>query len=434
MPSGRLLEAAGNRRPREMTATRVGGHRIRLIVRLRFFGVSTMQLWCILLAAGQGSRLAPATGGVAKQFLSVGGEPLYLSSARTLAAVPEMRGMVVVLPREDFSSHAAQLETLLAEQPLGIEVRTAPGGARRQDSVAHGLAQVPASATHVLVHDAARPFVSAQLTTRLLDAWTGDCGGVIPGLAPTDTIKECQGDRVVRTLDRRRLMAVQTPQLFTAAVLRRAHQWAHDHAVEVTDDASLVEAMGECVRVVPGEADNHKITHPEDLAMLTPPRPNRRHTIGFGYDVHAYGGDRPMVLGGMPIPGAPAVRAHSDGDVLLHALADAILGCLGAGDIGEHFPDTDPRWEAIPSSVLLDQILERGRQQDLVIDHVDLTIIAQIPRLAPHREAIRANVARLLELSPHQVNLKATTEEGLGFTGRKEGIKAVAVVTGSMPC
>ncbi|HCF05613.1 MAG TPA: 2-C-methyl-D-erythritol 4-phosphate cytidylyltransferase, partial [Desulfomicrobiaceae bacterium] len=297
-----------------------------------------MQLWCILLAAGQGSRLAPATGGVAKQFLSVGGEPLYLSSARTLAAVPEMRGMVVVLPREDFSSHAAQLETLLAEQPLGIEVRTAPGGARRQDSVAHGLAQVPASATHVLVHDAARPFVSAQLTTRLLDAWTGDCGGVIPGLAPTDTIKECQGDRVVRTLDRRRLMAVQTPQLFTAAVLRRAHQWAHDHAVEVTDDASLVEAMGECVRVVPGEADNHKITHPEDLAMLTPPRPNRRHTIGFGYDVHAYGGDRPMVLGGMPIPGAPAVRAHSDGDVLLHALADAILGCLGAGDIGEHFP------------------------------------------------------------------------------------------------
>jgi 2-C-methyl-D-erythritol 4-phosphate cytidylyltransferase/2-C-methyl-D-erythritol 2,4-cyclodiphosphate synthase len=393
-----------------------------------------MQLWCILLAAGQGSRLAPVTGGVAKQFLSVGGEPMYLASARTLAAVPEIRGMVVVLPREDFSSHAAQLETLLAEQPLGIEVRTAPGGARRQDSVAHGLAQIPASATHVLVHDAARPFVSAQLTTRLLDAWTGDCGGVIPGLAPTDTIKECQGNRVVRTLDRRRLMAVQTPQLFTAAVLRRAHQWAHDHAVEVTDDASLVEAMGECVRVVPGEADNHKITHPEDLAMLTPPRPNRRHTIGFGYDVHAYGGDRPMVLGGMPIPGAPAVRAHSDGDVLLHALADAILGCLGAGDIGEHFPDTDPRWEAIPSSVLLDQILERGRQQDLVIDHVDLTIIAQIPRLAPHREAIRANVARLLELSPHQVNLKATTEEGLGFTGRKEGIKAVAVVTGSVPC
>lgn len=393
-----------------------------------------MQLWCILLAAGQGSRLAPATGGVAKQFLCMDGEPLYLRSARALAAVPELSGMVVVLPQQGFCAHAAQLKARLDEAPLPIEVRTVAGGARRQDSVAQGLSQIPASATHVLVHDAARPFVQAHLVARLLDAWTDAYAGVVPGLCPTDTIKECQEGRVIRTLDRRRLMAVQTPQLFTASALRCAHDWAHEHGLEATDDASLVEAIGERVQVVPGDPGNCKITHPEDLAMFPSTLPCRRHTIGFGYDVHAYDGDRPMVLGGVPIPGAPSVRAHSDGDVLLHALADAILGCLGAGDIGEHFPDTDPRWETIPSSVLLDQTLEMARAHDMRLDHVDLTLIAQVPRLAPHREAIRANVSRLLELSPQQVNLKATTEEGLGFTGRKEGIKAVAVVMGSVPC
>jgi 2-C-methyl-D-erythritol 4-phosphate cytidylyltransferase/2-C-methyl-D-erythritol 2,4-cyclodiphosphate synthase len=191
----------------------------------------------------------------------------------------------------------------------------------------------------------------------------------------------------------------------------------------------MIERAGYDVRIVPGETANLKITTPEDLRVLATPAPLPIPCTGFGYDVHAYGGNRPMVLGGMPIAGAPFVKAHSDGDVLLHALCDAILGCLGLGDIGEHFPDSDDRFENISSGILLSEIMDKARSQKLTITHVDLTVIAQTPRLAPHKAAIRGNVARLLELSDHQVNVKATTEEHMGFTGRKEGIKAVAVVT-----
>ncbi len=191
----------------------------------------------------------------------------------------------------------------------------------------------------------------------------------------------------------------------------------------------MIERAGHGVRIVPGEISNLKITTPEDLRVLTPPASQPVPCTGFGYDVHAFGGNRPMVLGGMPIAGAPFVKAHSDGDVLLHALCDAILGCLGQGDIGEHFPDNDDRFDNISSAILLSEVMDKARDQGLVITHVDLTIIAQTPRLTPHKAAIRGNVARLLELCDAQVNVKATTEEHLGFTGRKEGIKAVAVVT-----
>ncbi len=392
-----------------------------------------MELWCVLVAAGQGSRLAEATDGVAKQFLPFCGEPLLLYAARRLAAIPKLRGMVIVLPVDGFAAHDAAIAACLQAQPLGIMVHTTPGGRQRQESVACGLASLPPTASHVLVHDAARPFVTAGLVNRLLDAWSADFGAVIPGLPVSDTIKACAGDRVMHTLDRACLMAIQTPQLFAVETLRRAHALAQTTATTATDDASLVEALGLPVRVVPGDPANRKLTHPEDLAMLKSPSPPRRPVVGFGYDVHAFGGHRPMVLGGIPIPGAPALRAHSDGDILLHALTDALLGCLGTGDIGDHFPDTDPRFAGIPSSVLLDQVLELGRQQGLTIDHVDLTLVAQTPRLTPHKAAIRANVARLLELDLRQVNLKATTEERLGFTGRNEGLKAMAAVIGSVP-
>ena len=186
---------------------------------------------------------------------------------------------------------------------------------------------------------------------------------------------------------------------------------------------------GQPVRIVPGKSANIKITTPEDLRVLASSPPQPIPCTGFGYDVHAYGGNRPMVLGGMPIAGAPFIKAHSDGDVLLHALCDAILGCLGLGDIGEHFPDNDERFENISSGILLSEVMDMARARGLCITHVDLTIIAQTPRLGPHKAAIRGNVARLMELADEQVNIKATTEEHLGFTGRKEGIKAVAVVT-----
>jgi 2-C-methyl-D-erythritol 4-phosphate cytidylyltransferase/2-C-methyl-D-erythritol 2,4-cyclodiphosphate synthase len=389
----------------------------------------TNPLWTILLAAGQGTRLARETGGARKQFLLHEGCPLYWRSVLTMSAVPSLAGMVVVFPPHELEARARELRELQERHEPGVPLLAVAGGERRQDSVRLGLAALPRECGRVLIHDSARPFFSAGLVQALLSALTDGTDGAIPALPVTDTVKEVEGDLVVSTPRRETLRAVQTPQLFHAAVLRQVHDRSLAESWEVTDDASMIELAGGRMRVVPGEAANIKITTPEDLRVLATPSPLPEPCTGFGYDVHAYGGDRPMVLGGMPIAGAPFVKAHSDGDVLLHALCDAILGCLGLGDIGEHFPDSDDRFENISSAILLSEVLDKGRQAGLRIAHVDLTVIAQIPRLTPHKAAIRSNVARLMELSDDRVNVKATTEERLGFTGRKEGIKAVAVVT-----
>lgn len=389
----------------------------------------THSLWTIILAAGQGSRLAPATGGTRKQFLHHEGHPLYWRSVLTMSAIPELAGVVLVFPAQELDRRNAEIETLKDIADPGVRILTVCGGDRRQDSVRMGLAALPRDCDRVLVHDSARPFFTPALVRSLLERLTDEVGGVVPAIPVTDTIKQIENDRVLATLPRETLRAVQTPQLFPTGLLRRVHDQALEDDWIVTDDAGMIERAGHGVRIVPGETSNLKITTPEDLRVLTPPAPQPVPCTGFGYDVHAYGGNRPMVLGGMPIAGAPFVKAHSDGDVLLHALCDAILGCLGQGDIGEHFPDNDDRFDNISSAILLSEVMDKARGQGLVITHVDLTIIAQTPRLTPHKAAIRGNVARLLELCDAQVNVKATTEEHLGFTGRKEGIKAVAVVT-----
>lgn len=386
-------------------------------------------LWTILLAAGQGTRLSRATGGTRKQFLHLEGVPLYWRCVQTMAAVPDLGGIIVVFPPGECEHRSAELLSLKNAHSPGLPVIAVAGGERRQDSVRLGLSALPATCARVLVHDSARPFFSAGLVRTLLDGLDSDVQGVIPALPVTDTIKEAADGLVRHTLDRKTLYAVQTPQLFPSALLRQIHLQALQEGWEVTDDASMMEMAGFRVRMVPGEDGNKKITTPEDLRMLAIPHPSPLPCTGFGYDVHAYGGNRPMVLGGVPIAGAPSIKAHSDGDVLLHALCDAILGCLGLGDIGEHFPDSEDCYENISSGILLSEILGKARAAKLCISHVDLTLIAQTPRLSPHRAAIRSNVARLMELADHQVNVKATTEEHLGFTGRKEGIKAVALVT-----
>ena len=391
----------------------------------------THSLWTIILAAGQGSRLASSTGGTRKQFLHHEGLPLYWRSVITMSAIPSLAGVVVVFPTQELDLRLAELEELKNTFDPGVRILAVPGGDRRQDSVRLGLAALPRNCQRVLVHDSARPFFSAALVHTLLAGLTDEVGGVIPAIPVTDTVKQIEDGLVLTTPPRESLRAAQTPQLFPTALLLRVHEQALAEDWAVTDDAGMIERAGYAVRVVPGETSNLKITTPEDLRVLATPAPLPVPCTGFGYDVHAYGGNRPMVLGGMPIAGAPFVKAHSDGDVLLHALCDAILGCLGLGDIGEHFPDSDDAFENISSGLLLSEVMDKARSQGLTITHVDLTVIAQIPRLAPHKAAIRANVARLLELLDSQVNVKATTEEHLGFTGRKEGIKAVAVVTGA---
>ncbi|SMP64298.1 2-C-methyl-D-erythritol 2,4-cyclodiphosphate synthase [Desulfonatronum zhilinae] len=395
--------------------------------------------WAVVLAAGQSSRLERAGVGTRKQFLLWRGVPLFWHGVRVFTQIPDLRGVVVVFPAEELAVGEEWVRRLVDADRPGLPVLTVQGGALRQDSVRLGLAEVPRESEIVLIHDAARPFVRPALVTALVAALreeSSDVGdeaavGAIPGLPVTDTVKQVSGGRVSATLDRATLRAVQTPQVFDRAVLEEAHRRCQQEQWEVTDDASLVERLGKVVRVIPGDPGNIKITNPDDLNLLKDPVEmiTPIPCVGFGYDVHRFGPGRPLKLGGVPFPGAPEIIAHSDGDVLLHALADALLGCLGKGDIGELFPDSDARFENIDSAVLVSEVLELSHREGLVLTHVDLTIVAQIPKVAPRREEIRRNVARLLGLDSARVGVKASTEEGLGFTGAKQGIKAMAVVT-----
>lgn len=391
-------------------------------------------VWALVLAAGSGSRMASATSGIKKQFLHIDGVPLFWRSAVTFSRTARVKGLIFVFPEADVSTAQETLCSLDAGRQLGLPWVVVTGGERRQDSVACGLAALPEQCDGVLVHDAARPFATPALVNRLLDAFAQPQAvlfqGVIPALPVTDTVKVVADDLVLFTPERSTLRAVQTPQLFLRAPLEAAHARCAEVGWSVTDDASLLEQAGDVVITVPGEPENCKITVPEDLTMLKDAPTPFIPCTGWGYDVHKFGAGRPLKLGGVPIAGGPEVVAHSDGDVLLHALIDALLGCISCGDIGDLFPDTDAALDNMSSAVMLNEVLELTMQKKLTITHVDVTIITQTPKIAPHKAQIRKNISRLLHLGQEQVNVKATTEEKLGFTGQKKGIKAVACVTG----
>ncbi len=386
-------------------------------------------IWGIILAAGSGTRLADASDGVRKQYLEYKSAPLFWHSARTFSRVADMKGVLFVFPPDDAPTMEKQVRQFFKSEDLGLKWAVCAGGERRQDSVFNGLKELPKSCEGVLVHDSARPFVSARMVTGLIGALNDGARGVIPAIEVADTIKRVDGDAVAETLTRSELRAVQTPQAFETKLLMEAHERAVAEEWEVTDDASMVEHM-EKVAVIPGEQANVKITTPEDLKRLEEAKVTVP-CVGWGYDVHRFGGenDRPLVLGGVPIQGKQTIIAHSDGDVLLHALTDAVLGTFGGGDIGTHFPDTDEQFSGADSSMLLKEVLAMAAEAGTRIVHADLTVITQVPRLAPHAVQISKNLCRVLGLEAHQVNFKATTEEKLGFTGAKKGIKAVATVT-----
>ena len=385
-------------------------------------------IWAIILAAGGGSRMGASTDGVPKQFLRWRDQPLYWHSARAFSRCGAVRGLVFVFPDGGFDVALDQCRALAAGDDPGLPWVAARGGERRQDSVRHGLDALPPDCTHVLIHDAARPFLSAALIHRVL-AGLERAPAAVPGLRMTDTVKRLDGERIAGTLPRDEIATVQTPQGFETRLLRAAHEAALARGLDATDDAALMEWRGHDVIMVEGDSGNRKITHAADLRLLTErPAPRALPRVGFGYDVHRYGPGRPLRLGGVPLESGMEVVAHSDGDVLLHALTDALLGCAGLGDIGEHFPDTDAAFDNISSAALLDEALRLFHGRGLRLSNVDLTVVAQEPRLGRHKAAIRASVARLLHLPGECVNIKATTEERLGFTGRVEGIKAQAVV------
>ena len=364
----------------------------------------------LIVAAGSGSR---AGGATPKQYAKIGGKALVAHAYDAFAAHPAVDEVVVVI--------AAGAEDL-AGQALGA-ARTVVGGATRRESVARGLAAI--EATHVLVHDAARPFVPAIVIDRVLAALDAD-EGAIPAMAVADTLV-----RDGAVVPRDGLFRVQTPQGFRAAALRAAHAgWPAGE--EATDDAQMVQRLGGSVALVQGDAMLDKVTHPEDFAAAEAKIAWETRSAS-GFDVHRLEAGEELWLGGVLIPHDKGLSGHSDADVGLHALTDALLGTIAAGDIGTHFPPSNPQWKGADSAHFLQHAARLIADKGGRIDFVDLTLICEAPKIGPHREAMRARVGALLGLSEDRVSIKATTTERLGFTGRGEGIAAQATATVSLP-
>jgi 2-C-methyl-D-erythritol 4-phosphate cytidylyltransferase/2-C-methyl-D-erythritol 2,4-cyclodiphosphate synthase len=312
---------------------------------------------------------------------------------------------------------------------------SADPGAERQQSVAHALAALAdwADDARVLVHDAARPGVTAEVIDRLLAA-LDDAEAAIPTLPVPDTLVEQAANMAGEVVDRSALARVQTPQAFHLGTLRRAHAEAVEAAA--SDDAQLVRRLGVPVATVAGDARLHKLTYAEDMAILgglLGIGNMMRTAVGMGYDVHRLLVGKPLWIGGIEIAHSHGLEGHSDADVGLHALTDAILGALGDGDIGDHFPPSDPQWRGAASHRFLSFAAERVSARGGRIGHVDLTIIAEAPKIGPHRDAMRARIAEILAIPLERVSVKATTTERLGFTGRREGIASQAVATVQLP-
>lgn len=385
------------------------------------------QVAAVVVAAGQGVR---AGGDLPKQFKRIGGETLLRRSLLSFLDAPNVGLVQPVIRPEDADLVRAATAGLNILPPV-------PGGATRQASVRAGLeALLPRKPDIVLVHDAARPFASADLIARAIKA-AEETGAAIPALPVTDTIKRVdKAGTVEETLDRGLLRLVQTPQAFAFPSLLEAHRRAAAQGRDdFTDDAALAEWAGMKVSVFPGEPNNTKFTTSDDFtraeAIQSAALSDIR--IGSGLDVHAFGPGDHVTLGGIRIPHGHALTGHSDADVALHALTDAILGALADGDIGAHFPPSDPKWRGASSDRFLVFAVERVRARRGLIAHLDLTIVCEAPRIGEHRDRMRANIAKLADIGIERVAVKATTSEKLGFTGRGEGIVAYATATVRLP-
>lgn len=373
----------------------------------------------LIVAAGRGERSGSA---LPKQFATVAGRPMVAHSHRALTGHPAIDETIVVTGADQFDAVAAALDP----------VHWVAGGETRRLSVCAGLEAIAAGggADRVLIHDAARPFLPTAVIDRLLAALE-HAAGAVPVLAVVDTVARADaalGDIVPRD----GLVRVQTPQAFQFDAILAAHRgWA---AAEPTDDAQMLRAAGGTVATVAGDPMLEKITYPADFAAAeSRAAAQLRVRSATGYDVHRLEAGEELWLGGIRIPHDRGLSGHSDADVGLHALTDALLGTIGAGDIGTHFPPSDPQWKGAASDRFLVHAADLIRARGGVIDFVDLTLICEAPKIGPHREAIRARIAELLGLAEDQVSIKATTTERLGFTGRGEGIAAQAIATVRIP-
>ena len=390
-----------------------------------------MRAVVLLLAAGQGSRLG---AGVPKALVRVGGRTVLERSATALGRAPSVEAVLPVLGPEPESADAFGELRGVWRGPARL-LDPVRGGATRQGSLERGLAALEGltpAAEWVLVHDAARCLVEPEDAEHVLAA-ARVTGAAIPVLPVSDTLKEVEGGRIVATPSRSRFARALTPQGFRLEVLRRALAQAAADGFDGTDCASLVERIGVPVTICSGREQNLKLTTPHDLAwmeaLLGARRGEARVRIGQGYDVHRLVEGRPLWLGGVRIPHGRGLAGFSDADVLAHAVGDALLGALGAGDLGTHFPSSDPAWKDISGAALLGHILVRVEAAGLAIAHVDSTVIAQEPRLAPHLKDIRESLAAMLRVESSRVNVKLKSTDELGAIGRGEGIAAQAVAS-----
>lgn len=394
-----------------------------------------MSVVALIVAAGRGSR---AGDGTPKQYRTLAGKPVLTLTLEAFLRHPRVGKTLAVIHPDDRDLYRQSIAAL----PAGLTESLLPvtyGGETRQDSVRNGLEALSSlSPSFVLIHDAARPFASGALIERAAKA-AEEWEAAVPGVAVTDTIKVVSPrDEVVSTPDRSWLRAVQTPQAFSFASLLAAHRKAAAADLgNFTDDGALAEWAGLTVHVFQGDPLNTKLTHasdfPEAERRLRGLPMNYVTRLGTGFDVHAFGEGDHVWLGGIKVPHDRGAVAHSDGDVILHALTDALLGALADGDIGTHFPPSDPQWRGASSDRFLAHAVALVRGRGGLVDHLDATLLCEKPRLGPYREAMRQRIAEIAGLRLDQVSLKATTTEKLGFTGRSEGIAAQAAATIRLP-
>lgn len=389
-----------------------------------------MSVAVVIVAGGEGFR---AGGELPKQYQLIGGRPVIWWTLKAFVDHPGVSHVQTVI--------GADHGQLFAEAIAGLEI--APpviGGDTRQDSCRVGIAACENSGIQkVLIHDAARPFVSADLISHII-AELDRSEGVIPGLPVADTMKLAPGGLVERTVDRQGLWAVQTPQGFDFKAILAAHEKAYDQDLGgLTDDAAVAEKFGIKVRVIAGRIENLKLTTAEDIReadrfLMTKANSERLDVrVGQGIDFHEFEAGDGVVLCGIKIPHDRKLKGHSDADAAMHALTDAILGALGEGDIGTFFPPSDPQWKGVSSAIFLRKAIDLLNARNGIIANVDITILAEAPRVGPHIAAMKALLSPLLHIAPDRIAIKATTTEKLGAIGRREGLAAFATATVRLP-
>jgi 2-C-methyl-D-erythritol 4-phosphate cytidylyltransferase/2-C-methyl-D-erythritol 2,4-cyclodiphosphate synthase len=387
-----------------------------------------MKTVALIPAGGVGKRLKAKK---AKQYLLMDGVPVLVHTLKVFEEAKVIDEIILVLPPDDVASAQQQL---INKYGLTKVTAVVASGKERQDSVRNGLTAINGKCDVAVIHDAVRPFVTEELIKQVVAA-AKTTGAASVGVKTKDTIKETKKDNLVAaTIPRQNLWLTQTPQAFKFDLLKKAYTAAYRDKYYGTDDASLVERIGAKVKMIDGSYENIKITTPEDLIMAEALMKNKKGGAmnfrnGFGYDCHRFAYGRKFILGGVEIPFNKGLQGHSDADALLHAICDALLGAVGCGDIGRHFPNTDAAYKDISSIVLLKRVKKIIEEKVFSINNIDATVIMEKPKLAHYAAAMVKNIASALDIAETSVNIKAKTNEGMGFIGQNEGVAVFAVAT-----